>query len=179
MPAADPVVAGSRLARVMWFGAGWSSVGVGAIGIVVPGLPTTVFFVVAASCFARSSPRFERWVLELPHVGPLVCDYRAGLGMSRRAKATAVATMLVFATLGVVFGVDHPAIAVGIALLVAIGAWYVIARVPTRETELARRAALDAGPDGLQSPPDGPGTPSSHGFARGSGAPSDAAPQTG
>jgi uncharacterized membrane protein YbaN (DUF454 family) len=176
--AANPVVAGSRLARAAWFGAGWASVGVGAVGVVVPGLPTTVFFVIAASCFARSSPRFERWVLDLPRVGPLVRDYRAGLGMSRRAKALAVATMVVFSGIGVVFAVEHVAVGAAIALLVAVGAWYVITRVPTREVELARRAlAGDAGPDGLQSRPAVPGTPSCDGFAGDATASPDAAPQ--
>jgi uncharacterized membrane protein YbaN (DUF454 family) len=166
MPIASPVVAGSRFARALWFGAGWACVGIGTIGIVVPGLPTTVFFVVAASCFARSSPRFERWVLDLPKIGPMVRDYRAGLGMSRRAKAMAVTTMVVFATLGVVLAVEHLAIGAAIAFLVVIGAWYVLLRVPTREVEQARRrAAADAGPDDLQSGTGSTGTPFAHGCA--------------
>jgi uncharacterized membrane protein YbaN (DUF454 family) len=138
MVATGTVVARTRFARAAWFATGWLAVGVGGVGIVVPGLPTTVFFVVAASCFARSSPRFERWVLELPRVGPLVRDYRAGLGMSRRAKAYAVTTMVVFATLGIVFADVHAGVAAGISVLVAIGAWYVLARVPTREVVAAR-----------------------------------------
>ena len=79
-----------RLARGAWFALGWAAVGIGTIGVVVPGLPTTVFFVVAAACFSRSSPRFEQWVLERPGVGPLVRDYRAGLGMPRNAKVAAI-----------------------------------------------------------------------------------------
>ena len=82
-----------RLARGAWFALGWAAVGIGTIGIVVPGLPTTVFFVVAAACFSRSSPRFEQWVLERPGVGPLVRDYRAGLGMPRNAKVAAIASI--------------------------------------------------------------------------------------
>jgi uncharacterized protein YqgC (DUF456 family) len=39
----------------MWFAVGWVAVAVGSIGVVVPGLPTTVFFIIAAACFARSS----------------------------------------------------------------------------------------------------------------------------
>src|ERR687895_2122697 len=83
-------------ARWVWFAGGWVAVALGTVGVVVPGLPTTVFFIIAASCFARSSPRFERWVLDLPRIGPLVRDYRSGLGMPRRAKVVAV-TMIVAA----------------------------------------------------------------------------------
>ncbi|MDQ3571016.1 MAG: YbaN family protein, partial [Actinomycetota bacterium] len=50
----------------MWFAAGCLSVAAGAVGVIVPGLPTTVFFIAAAACFARCNPRFERWVLDLP-----------------------------------------------------------------------------------------------------------------
>src|SRR6187431_534797 len=96
-----------RLTRGAWFACGWIAVGIGTIGIVVPGLPTTVFFIVAASCFTRSSPRFERWVLDLPRIGPMVRDHRAGLGMSRRAKLMAITMMVVFASLGIVFAVEH------------------------------------------------------------------------
>jgi uncharacterized membrane protein YbaN (DUF454 family) len=127
--------------RWVWFALGWIAVGLGSIGILVPGLPTTVFFIVAASCFARSSPRFERWVLGLPRVGPMVRDYRAGLGMSRRAKILAIVTMLVFASLGIFLTRDSPVIAAIIAVAVLVGAAYVGLRVPTRERVLARQAA--------------------------------------
>jgi uncharacterized membrane protein YbaN (DUF454 family) len=136
-------VAASRVARAVWFSVGWLAVAVGAIGIVVPGLPTTVFFIVAASCFARSSPRFERWVLELPRVGPLVRDYRAGLGMSRRAKRVAVGSMVVFAGLGIVLAVEAPVVIAIIVALVVVGAAYVLVRVPTREVVLGRQAGTD------------------------------------
>jgi uncharacterized membrane protein YbaN (DUF454 family) len=122
----------------MWFAIGWVAVAIGSIGVVVPGLPTTVFFIVAAACFARSSPRFEQWVLDLPHVGRAVRDYRAGLGMSRRAKAFAIGTMLVFGTLSIVLTRDRIVIAAAIAALLAIGALYIVFRVPTRERVLER-----------------------------------------
>lgn len=118
--------------RWLWFLGGWVAVALGGIGIVVPGLPTTVFFIIAASCFARSSPRFEQWVLDLPRIGPMVRDHRAGLGMPRRAKAWAVGTMLVFAGASAL-AVGHLALSLTIMGFVAIGAWYVLCRVPTRE----------------------------------------------
>ena len=124
---------------------GFVAVALGTVGIVVPGLPTTGFFVLAAACFARSSPRFERWVLDLPTVGPMVREYRAGLGMPRRAKVVAIAMMLTACSLSSVALGSLPAAGV-ILGAGAVGSWYVGWRVPTRETELARRAAAEGQP---------------------------------
>jgi uncharacterized protein len=127
--------------RVGLFACGWLAVGLGSIGIVVPGLPTTGFFVLAAACFARSSPRFERWVLGLPGVGPMVRDHRAGLGMPRRAKVLAITMMLVACSLSSL-ALGAPVLAAVILGAGVIGTWYIGWRVPTREVELARRAAI-------------------------------------
>jgi uncharacterized protein len=131
---------GGRLRRSLWFAVGWVAVAIGSIGIVVPGLPTTVFFIIAAGCFARSSPRFERWVLELPKVGPLVRDYRAGLGMPRRAKVWSITVMVIVAGASIVLTIDHLVIGAAIAALVLVGVWVIVVRVPTRERVLAERA---------------------------------------
>lgn len=125
--------------RVVLLACGWAAVGLGAVGVVVPGLPTTGFFVLAAACFARSSPRVERWVLDLPTVGPLVRDHRAGLGMPRRAKVLAIGMMLTACGLSSwALGLPGAAVVMGAG---AVGTWYVGWRTPTREVELARRAA--------------------------------------
>ncbi len=123
----------------LWLALGGLSVVLGGIGVVVPGLPTTVFFVVAAACFARSNPRFEQWVLDLPRIGPLVRDHRAGLGMPRRAKVVAV-VMILAASLGSgLFAIDNRAIGALVVVLGLVGAAYVLWRVPTRERVLATR----------------------------------------
>ncbi|NNF57976.1 MAG: YbaN family protein [Rhodothermaceae bacterium] len=124
--------------RRAWLVVGLLLVGLGGLGVFVPGLPTTVFFIGAAASFARSSPRLERWVLNLPRIGPLVRDYRNGLGMPRRAKITAI--------LAIVVAVSLSAWAIGSALVSGIviaaglvGVGYILARVPTREQVLAAR----------------------------------------
>jgi uncharacterized membrane protein YbaN (DUF454 family) len=127
-----------RATRWLWTGAGFVAVAIGSVGVVVPGLPTTGFFILAASCFARSSPRFEQWVLDLPGVGPMVRDHRAGLGMPRRAKATAITMMVAAVALSATFAVEGVARWV-LVLLGGIGTWYVGWRVPTREVVLAQR----------------------------------------
>ena len=121
-----------RVVRAGWFVGGWVAVAVGAIGIVVPGLPTTVFFIIAASCFGKSSPRFEQWVLRLPRIGRMVADHRAGLGMPRRAKVAALATMWVAIVLSCVLLRDRVVVVGVVVALGAIGTAYILWRVPTR-----------------------------------------------
>ena len=123
----------------LWFTAGLLSVGIGSIGIVVPGLPTTVFFIVAAACFSRSNRRFEQWVLDLPKIGPLVRDHRAGLGMPRRAKVIAVTMILVVATASGVLAIGNRMVGGAVVALGVVGALYVTFRVPTRERVVAER----------------------------------------
>jgi uncharacterized membrane protein YbaN (DUF454 family) len=134
-PPSDPPGA---VARVAWTGFGLLSVGVGSIGIVVPGLPTTVFFIIAAWAFSKSSPRLEAWVLNLPTIGPLVRDYRAGLGIPKRAKITAVVMICFFVGLSswLVDGWIIRSVIIGTAV---VGLTVILAIVPTKETVLRSR----------------------------------------
>jgi len=75
--------------RLIYLACGLAFVAIGGLGIFIPGLPTTVFFIMAAWCFSRSSERLENWVLNLPGIGPTVRAHRAGYGMPRRAKIVA------------------------------------------------------------------------------------------
>ncbi len=124
-------VARSWLARSVWFGVGWLAVAVGGIGVVVPGLPTTGFMIIAAACFARCSPRFEQWVLHLPGVGRSVADYRSGVGMPKRAKVAAISMMVVAISISVGLLLDNSVLRISIVVAGLIGTWYIVRRVPT------------------------------------------------
>lgn len=126
--------------RLAYVSGGLACVGLGGIGLVVPGLPSTVFFIAAAACFSRSNPRLERWVLDLPKIGPAVGDYRAGLGMPRRAKQWAIGSIVVFSTISVVLLDPWPAQVI-IAVVALIGVWYVWWRVPTAPARVTPRDA--------------------------------------
>jgi len=127
-----PAPPGSRMVRAAWFSAGWVAVAIGGVGIVLPGLPTTVFFIVAAYCFSRSSPRFEQWVLDLPKIGPMVIDHRAGLGMPRRIKVIAISMMWTAIAISAIVLRERWAIALGVVALGVVGTWYIVGRVPTK-----------------------------------------------
>ncbi len=132
IPLAESKVAHSPLARACWFALGWVCVALGGVGVVVPGLPSTGFFVGAAGCFSRSSPRFERWVLNLPGVGPLVRDYRAGLGMPLRAKKTAL--IMMWTAIGLSAGVliEPLVIRLIVVALGLVGTWVIVVKTPTK-----------------------------------------------
>jgi uncharacterized membrane protein YbaN (DUF454 family) len=82
-----------RIPRPVLLGLGWTFVVLGFIGVFVPGLPTTVFLLVAAWCFYRSSERAHAWLLEHRILGPYVRDFLSGKGMPVRSKVIAIAVM--------------------------------------------------------------------------------------
>ncbi|MET0826999.1 MAG: YbaN family protein [Acidimicrobiales bacterium] len=126
----------SRSVRAGWLAMGLVCVGLGGLGIVLPGLPTTVFFIAAAACFSKSSPRLEAWVLGLRGVGPMVRDHRAGLGMPRRAKVLATACIVLFVGLALWLAIEHLALRGVVAVAGLVGVVVIWWRVPTREAVL-------------------------------------------
>ena len=114
--------------RVVYFCMGCVMVALGVIGAVTPLLPTTIFLIAAAWCFARSSPRLEAWLLNHPQFGKMLSDWRSHGAISRPAKLMACAGM----TFGfVVFWFSaHPSLllAAGVAVLLSICAGYVVSR---------------------------------------------------
>ena len=125
--------------RLLYLASGLGFVAIGGVGVVVPGLPTTVFFIMAAWCFSRSSERLENWVLGLPGIGNMVQDYRSGLGMPRRAKIAAISCIVIAVGLSAGLAISNLSIRLAVIALGIIGVWYVGYRVPTREVVLAER----------------------------------------
>jgi hypothetical protein len=72
--------------RPVVFGIGWVCLVIGVAGIFLPLVPGTLFLILAAACFTRSSPRFESWLLDHPRFGPPVRQWRDRGAIPRRAK---------------------------------------------------------------------------------------------
>lgn len=79
--------------RSLWLMLGLTSVALGIAGVVLPLLPTTPFVLLAAYCFARSSPRLHDWLLGHRLFGPLIVNWERHRAIAPRAKWLAVASM--------------------------------------------------------------------------------------
>ncbi|KPW28933.1 Membrane protein [Pseudomonas amygdali pv. mellea] len=89
----SPRTSRHRLVRYLLIAVGWLSVVSGVIGIFLPVLPTTPFLLLAAACFARSSPRFYHWLVNHPQLGPWIRDYLEGNGIPLKGKVYAIGLM--------------------------------------------------------------------------------------
>ena len=76
--------------RLVWLFLGGLALALGALGAVLPLMPTVPFVLVAAFCFARGHPPFETWLLDHPVLGPPLKAWRERGAIGRRAKIAAV-----------------------------------------------------------------------------------------
>jgi uncharacterized membrane protein YbaN (DUF454 family) len=110
------------LTHHVYLGAGLFFVGLGIVGAFLPILPTVPFLLLAAFCFARSNPVWERRLLEHPTYGASLRAWRERRAISRRAKISAVVAMAV----GVGFtwlALGWPWVLVSLAVLLVSGTW--------------------------------------------------------
>jgi uncharacterized membrane protein YbaN (DUF454 family) len=91
--------------RLWLVGLGHVCVVLAVIGAILPVMPTTVFVIAAAWCYARGSPRFHRWLTENPVFGPVVRNWEANRAMSRRAKALAIGMIVATFSLTIGFAI--------------------------------------------------------------------------
>jgi len=104
--------------RIVWLILGLVSLGLGALGVVLPLLPTTPFVILAAFCFARSSPRLHDWLRRNPVFGKAIDDWHANRAISRKGKIAAVGTMALLPVLSLALGVEI--VIVGVQALVCL-----------------------------------------------------------
>ncbi len=89
-----------------WRILGLASLGLGGLGVALPLLPATPFVLLAAFCFARSSPTLHGWLLRNPTFGKAIRDWRANRAISRKGKAASVAAMALSLALSAALGIE-------------------------------------------------------------------------
>jgi uncharacterized protein len=113
--------------RPLYFAAGIVLVGVGVAGYFLPVLPGTIWLILAAACFARSSPKFEAWLVNHPKFGPSVIAWRQNGAIPRKAKVLAIGMMIVSF---IILTFAHPSVLVlvVVGVILAVCALFVASR---------------------------------------------------
>ena len=133
-------------ARWMLIAAGMICVGLGALGIVLPGLPTTPFLLLAAYCFARSSEHFHSWLLNHGWFGSYVRNFEEGRGMTRPAKGSTLLVM--WLSFGITIAFFVPVVWGQVSMFVlAVAVSTYILRLPTPPPEPGPGAEPEPGAD--------------------------------
>lgn len=101
------------------------------IGAALPVMPTVPFLLLASYCFARSSPRWNAWLLNHPVFGPQLVAWQTHRAISRRAKMLAVGSMAVGAVVGG-FVLQPWIWAVQLAILATVAAYIVTRPAPPK-----------------------------------------------
>ena len=114
--------------RLLYLAIGWLAVALGAIGALLPVMPTVPFLLVAVWCFSRSSPRLEQWLLNHRTLGPPLTNWRREGAISARAKTMAVS--LIVASYGFFWYRTQPSplLAVIVGLVLAGSVTFILTR---------------------------------------------------
>lgn len=101
---------------------------IGAIGLFLPLWPTTIFWILAALCFARSSPAAQAWIYKQPVIGPQVEAFVEDGTLSRASKIAALIGMTIAAGICTIAFYTRPYGLTAAIALILIGATVVITR---------------------------------------------------
>lgn len=93
--APPPEMVENTALRWAFFIFGWLCVALGMIGVVVPGLPTTIFLIIAVWAFSRSSLKFQQWLWYHPKFGGPVRDWHRHRVICKKAKWLAAIMMTI------------------------------------------------------------------------------------
>lgn len=119
--------------KIVLRGAGCLAVGLGVAGAFLPLLPTTPFLLLAAWCFARSSPRLHAWLLENPLCGRYIRNYQQGMGIPPQVKTATILMLWGGMAFSAILFVD-PWWSQGLMYLIAAGVSLHILRIRPRQT---------------------------------------------
>jgi hypothetical protein len=123
--------------KSVYFLLGWSFFGLGALGTVVPGLPTTPFMLLALWAFSKSSKRFHDWLYAHRLFGPPLNQWRDHRVIPVKAKFLSIVTMIASFTYLAFFTEMNTLVKVIVALVMLYGAAFILSqssRVADEET---------------------------------------------
>ena len=104
---------------------GWFCVGLGFIGIFVPGIPTTIFLIIALWAFTKSSKKLRNWLLNHKKFGPILNNWQQYKVVPLRAKILMVVLMSL-ASILFYYSLQNLYLTIGLVIILVLVAIYVI-----------------------------------------------------
>jgi len=104
---------------------GFIFLGIAAIGVLLPLLPTTPFLLLAAGCFAKASNKWHQWLLSNRTFGPIIKNWRENKCISRSTKTVALCSIFVFGGYSIVFGINNLHLKLTGVILLILGLYYI------------------------------------------------------
>ena len=120
------------MTRWLWWLLAYASLGIGIVGIVVPGLPTVPFVLLAAFAAARGSQRLHGWLLAHRRFGPMIRDWQREGAVSRQSKRLATGMMAASAAVMLLTAPKWWMVATGTAIMAVVAAWLWLRPEPSR-----------------------------------------------
>ena len=111
--------------RTILISLGWLCVGLGFIGVFVPGIPTTIFLIIALWAFTKSSKKLRHWLLNHKRFGPILNNWQQHKVVPRRAKILMVVLMS-FAVVLFYYSLQNLYLTIGLIIILVSVAIYVI-----------------------------------------------------
>lgn len=125
--------------RALFFSLGVILVGIGAVGVALPVLPTTPFIIAAAACFAKSSKKAEKWVSNNRYFGSYIENYKNKLGVPIDVKRNSLIFLWIMLTISSII-INKPIMTIVLAV-VGIG---VSAHILLLKTKIERIVKYDS-----------------------------------
>jgi uncharacterized protein len=116
---------------MFWRLLGITCVGLGALGAVLPLMPTTPFLLLAAWAFSRGSERWRLWLIGHPRYGSMIRAWQTARAIPRRAKQIAILSLLF--SLAIALWLALPPLALALQVTALIGVSTFILTRPTAE----------------------------------------------
>ena len=119
--------------RAILISLGWLCVGLGFVGVFVPGIPTTIFLIIALWAFTKSSEKLRHWLLNHKRFGPILNNWQEHKVVPRRAKILMVALMSL-AVILFYYSLQSLILTIGLIIILVSVAIYVIS-LPSKVPE--------------------------------------------
>ena len=120
--------------KIFLLSLGWLCVGLAFVGILIPGIPTTIFLIIALWAFTKSSKRLRNWLLNHKRFGPILRNWQEHRVVPLRAKILMV-ILQISVVIIVQYTFDNLIISFGLAAILVLVASYVLS-LPSKIAEI-------------------------------------------